>query len=200
MSYSCLEELQVDLDLHTLNKTVILSKAGRQCNTGWLNTGWLIVTNDGNCHLFDKDGNLDDIKKVTYLNENYIRRDIAKIIIPNSVIDIEKYTFLDCIALTSVMISGNVKSIRHDVFAGCHRLTSVKIPNSVISIEDFAFYECRKLTNMTIGNSITNIGRLAFFACNSLTNLTFKGKTLEQVKKMDGYPWGIKDESIINVE
>ena len=46
MSYSCLEELQVDLDLHTLDKTLVLSKAGRKYNNGWF-----VVTDDGNCHL-----------------------------------------------------------------------------------------------------------------------------------------------------
>ena len=52
MSYSCLEELQVDLDLHALDKTNVLSNAGSKYDNGWL-----IVTDDGICHLFDKDGN-----------------------------------------------------------------------------------------------------------------------------------------------
>jgi len=33
-----------------------------------------------------------------------------------------------------------------------------------------------------------------------LTDIIFKGKTLEEVKSMDNYPWGIKDESIIKAE
>ena len=70
MSYSCLEELQVDLDLHTLDKTPVLSKAGRRYDDGWL-----VITNNGYCHLFDKDGNLDDIKKITQLKEEHIRKD-----------------------------------------------------------------------------------------------------------------------------
>ena len=149
MSYFCLEELQVDLDLHMLDKTLVLSKAGRKYDDGWL-----VVTDDGICHLFDKDGKLDDIKKITQLGEKHIRKDITKIV----------------------------------------------IPDSVTRIRNYAFYNCSGLTSVTIPDSVMSIGYQAFEYCNKLTDLRFKGKTLEQVKKMDDYPWRIKDESIIRIE
>ena len=73
MSYSCLEELQVDLDLHMPDKTLVLSKAGCKYKNGWL-----VITDDGICRLFDRDGNPDDVKKVTQLEEKHIRKDIKK--------------------------------------------------------------------------------------------------------------------------
>ena len=130
MSYSCLEELQVDLDLYALDKTVVLSKAGCQCNEGWF-----IITDDGYCHLFDKDGNLDDIKKIKQLEEKHIRKDITKIVIPN-----------------------NVTSIGWNAFSSCRGLTSVTIPDSVTSIRSSAFEACVGLTSVTIPDSVTNIG------------------------------------------
>ena len=172
MSYSCLEELQVDLDLHTLDKTSVLSKAGCKYKNGWF-----VVTDDGICHLCQKDGNLDDIKKVTCLTEKHIKKDIKKIIIPN-----------------------NVKSIGDWAFHGCRSLTSMTVPNSVTSIGTWAFTYCTSLTSVTIPSSVTRIGWFAFSGYSKLINLTFKGKTLEQVKKMNNYPWGIKDESIIQVK
>lgn len=171
MSYSCLEELQVDLDLHMLDKTIILSNAGCQCNEGWF-----VITDDGHCHLFSKDGNLDDIRKVTCLNEEHIRQDIKMIIIPDS-----------------------VTSIGYSAFRFCSWLTSVTIPDSVTSIEKCAFRYCSGLMSVTIPNSVMSIGSFAFFSCDKLTNLTFKNKTIEQVKKMKYYPWGIEDKSIIQV-
>ena len=220
MSYSCLEELQVDLDLHTLNKTDVLSKAGRKYNDGWL-----VITNDGYCHLFDKDGNLDDIKKITQLEENHIRYDITKIVIPDRATSIGMSAFEDCHSLTSVTIPDSMTSIGDWAFGGCrslmsmtignsvtnigywafaccHRLMSVTIPNSVMSIGNYAFEYCSGLTSVTIGNGVTrtSIGDRAFGGCNKLTDLRFKDKTLEQVKKMEYYPWGIEDESIIRVE
>ena len=172
MSYSCLEELQVDLDLHTLDKTNVLSKAGRKYNNGWF-----IVTDDGHYHLFDRDGNLDDIKKITRLEEKHIRKNIIKIIIPDSVVRIESAAFY-----------------------GCNWLASVTIPDSVMSIGAWAFHNCHSLTSVMIPDGIMSIGNWAFNYCDALENLTFKGKTLEQVKKMNSYPWGIEDESIIQVE
>ena len=172
MSYSCLEELQVDLDLHALDKTNVLSKAGCKYDDGWL-----VVTDDGICHLFDKNGsNLDDIKKVAYLNRKHIRKDIINIVIPDSVISIE-----------------------HEAFFNCSDLTSVTISSSVTSIGDRVFSYCRGLMDVTIPDSVTSIGWDVFYKCNTLGNLTFKRKTLKQVKKMRCYPWGIKDESIIQV-
>ena len=218
MSYSCLEELQVDLDLHTLDKTNILSKVGCQCNNGWF-----VVTDDGICHLFDKDGNLDDIKKITQLKEKHIRKDITKIVIPDSVTSIGSYVFYYCSGLKSVTIPGNVMeigyrafshcsglvsvtilngvtSIGYRAFSCCEELTNVTIPNTVTSIGDEAFEYCSRLTSVTIPDSVTSIGSWAFYNCNGLINLTFKGKTLKQVKKMKDYSWGIEDESIIKVE
>ena len=241
MSYSCLEELQVDLDLHNLDKTNILSKIGCQYDKGWF-----VVTDDGICHLFAKNGNLDNIKKIKQLTEKHIRKDITKIVIPDSVTSIGDYAFEYCSGLTSVMIPDSVTSIGYDAFYGCkgltsitipnsvksiggaafcdcyrlmsltigngvmsigmdafsycNRLTNVMIPDSIMSIEHTAFYECIRLTSVMIGQGITSIEDYAFKNCWSLRNLTFKNKTLEQVKKMKGYPWGIKDESIIHVE
>jgi hypothetical protein len=36
--------------------------------------------------------------------------------------------------------------------------------------------------------------------CKSLKEIIFKGKTLEEVKQMENYPFGIKDKSIIKCE
>ena len=192
MSYSCIEELQTILDLHMSDKTEVLSDAGRKCNDGWF-----IVTDDGHCHLFDKDGNLDDISKIKYLEDNYIRQDIKKIIIPNSVTSIGDFAFYECNGLISVTIPDSVMSIGNYAFKCCNSLMSMTIPNSVMSIGMFAFRRCFSLMNVTISNSVTSIGDYAFCNCNALSNIIFKDKTLDQVKKMENYPFGIKNKSII---
>ena len=194
MSYSCLEELQVDLDLHMPDKTSILYNAGCQYDDGWL-----IITDDGICHLFDKDGNPDDITKITQLTEEYIRQDITKIVIPDSVTSIDCAAFCYCINLTSMMIPDSVTSIGWSAFSGCINLTNMTIPDSVRNIGNDAFYHCVNLTSVIIPDSVTSIGYGAFYYCDKLANLTFKDKTLEQVKKMKNYPWGIEDESIIRI-
>lgn len=74
------------------------------------------------------------------------------------------------------------------------------IPDNVTNIGKSAFYECRDLARVTIGNGVTSIGSRAFSSCLSLTSVVFMGKTLAQLRSMDGYSWGISDESIITVE
>ena len=56
------------------------------------------------------------------------------------------------------------------------------------------------MTNINIPDSVTNIEAFAFFGCTSLTSVTFEGKTLNEVKRMNNYPWGIKDTSVIKAE
>ena len=195
-SYPSYELLAVDLDLHFFDKLSILRQIGNLLIDG----SWFVVTDDGQCHLFDEKGNLDDINKLHALHEDYINKSIKKIIIPDSVTSIENYAFYDCYALTSVVIPGSVTNIAESMFLGCNKLTSVTIPDSVKSIGYYAFEFCSSLTNVTIGNSVTIIGLQVFYGCKKLKKLFFKGKTLKQVKAMKNYPWGIIDESIIKAE
>ena len=52
------------------------------------------------------------------------------------------------------------------------------------------------ITKCIIPDSVTNINYWAFWNCKSLKEVVFKGKTLEEVKQMETYPFGIKDKSI----
>ena len=72
----------------------------------------------------------------------------------------------------------------------------VVIPYGVTSIGRYAFHNCKGLTSVTIGNNVTSIGQKAFYNCSNLIHLTID-KPIEQVKAMKNYPFGIKDESII---
>ena len=218
MSYSCLEELQVSLNLHLSDKTKVLSNAGCRYNDNWF-----IVTDDGNCYLFDRDGNLDDIAKVKWLDKNCIKRDIKKIIVPSNVMSIKLITFYGCKCLTSVTIPDSVTSIEsyafdsccglrsitigngvtnigRDAFYGCSSLTNVTIGIGMTSIGQFTFYDCANLTSVTIPEGVTSIGVGAFESCSNLKSLVFKGKTFEEVQSMKNYPFGIEDQSIMQVE
>lgn len=139
------EELKINLDIY--DPEDVLFSAGRQ----WYSNGlwfWFVVCDEGDCHLFKDDGMEDDIRKVDKIGKNMIRRDIKKVIIPDSVMIIEGAAFW-C----------------------CGELTSVTIPNSVTSIRDYAFYCCSSLTNIAIPDSVTSIGNFAFRGCSGLTSV-----------------------------
>ena len=225
------EELKIQLDL--CDPIDVLNNVGRQCRGKWF-----VVCDEGDCHLFRKNGTEDDIRKIDKIGCSIIPMDIKKIIIPDSVTCIGDSAFWDCRELTSVTIPDSVTSIRDSAFYNCRKLTSVMIPNSVMSIGPFAFYRCSELTNMMISDRVTNIwnsafegccslrsvtipdsvksigdyafygcclesvtipdsvmsiGDDAFYGCDKLNSLVFKGKTMDEVKEMDHYPWGIDD-------
>jgi hypothetical protein len=74
------------------------------------------------------------------------------------------------------------------------------ILNSVTSIGDFTFWNCKSLKEIIIPDSVTSIGAYVFHNYNLLKEVIFKGKTLDEVKQMENYPWDINDESIIKCE
>ena len=161
---------------------------------------WFVVAEDGSCALFDKEYNIDDLSKVKEITDEMIREDITSIIIPDSVDRIGYKAFSWCESLKSINIPNSVKSIREYAFAGCKSLISINIPDLVESIGNDAFYNCKSLISINIPDSVKSIGEEAFFWCESLKEVIFKGKTLDDVKSMKKYPWGIEDESIIKAE
>jgi len=172
-----IDELQILLDLNKGNEKAFLEKNCYKVNNS--NNRWLFVDSDGNCHLFNKNGKMLNIKMLKCINANmfYGNDRMLKIVIPSSVTSIEVHAFFDC----------------------CE-LMCVTIPDSVTSIMDEAFVWCDSLTNVTIGNSVTSIGWGAFYGCSRLKSLIFKDKTMDQVKEMTDYPWGIEDETVIKAE
>lgn len=59
--------------------------------------------------------------------------------IPNTVTTIERYAFMDCENLTSIIIPNSVTTIESETFYGCSSLTSITIPSSVTEIGSHVF-------------------------------------------------------------
>ena len=166
-----INELHIQFDLQPENRIDILEDASKRCDEGYL----FVDSNNGHCYLFDEDGNKDDVKKLKKIdNKLFYNSNISSIIIPDS-----------------------VKWIGYGAFSHCKSLESIIIPNSVESIRDYAFWCCKSLESIIIPNSIRSIGNCAFVECKSLKSLIFKGKTIDQIKEIGWYPFGIEDESII---
>ena len=160
-------ELQILLDLNYKNELDVLDTYAFLTAYGYL----FVDSEDGQCYLFDENGKIDDIKKMKTLID--VKKDIKKIVIPES-----------------------VKRIGDVAFYSCTSLKSIEIPESVNSIGSGAFWNCTSLKSIEIPESVKSIGDKAFIDCTSLEEVIFKGKTMDQVKAMNKYPWKIENEAI----
>ena len=193
-------ELQIQLDLNSDNRVNILKNVDicRLTRYGYI----FVDQEDGQCYLFDEDGQEDDINKVKSINDWAFCSctSLVSISIPDSIENIGNSAFEGCTALTSISIPDSVKSIGNYAFFSCASLTNIKIPNSVESIGDKAFAYCTSLTSIEIPDLVESIGYKAFNDCVSLKEVVFKGKTIDEVKAMSNYLWGIEDIMIIKTE
>ena len=192
---SCYEEFEIKSALTGISKIDVLKELGCQ-----INDYYFFISNDGIFNGIDLEGNhIKDPGILKKIKEEYIHKNITKCIIPDSVTSINDYAFSHCGSLTSVTLPNCVTSIGAYAFYGCRSLKSITIPNSVTSIGHGVFPFCESLKEIIIPNSVTSIGNGVFSFCESLKEVIFKVKTLEEVKQMSSYPFGVKDESIIKV-
>ena len=94
--------------------------------------------------------------------------------IPDSVINIGNYAFLEC-PLENIIISGNVEVIGKHAFLHSTSLTKLVMSCDVKIIDFAAFYNCTSLENVTLPDSIEYLGDLSFNNCTSLSVINFQG-------------------------
>ena len=85
-------------------------------------------------------------------------RTLEKIIIPSSVVEIERAAFINCHALTDVELSEGLKIIGESAFSSCITLEAITLPATVESIGDNAFLYCYEFKSLELPESVTSIG------------------------------------------
>ena len=233
MSY---DELKILLDIN--DPAEVLDSIGMlYCGN------WLVVCDDGYCHLFGENGRELDISSIGCCLSSIVAPvSLKKIVVPDCITHIGRYAFNGYSKLSDVTFSAGIELIDEYAFANCESLKSVELPSRVMCIGGYAFYNCTSLESIELLSGVRSIGECAFakceslksinpsgvesigghafayctslksivipssvkriywcafYDCSSLESIVFKGKTLEQVRAMDYYPWAIKDKSII---
>lgn len=80
-----------------------------------------------------------------------------------------------------IILPASLLRIEKSVFANCYNLKSIAIPNSVNAVDQSAFYQCYALETISIGKSIKSLGNYSFSRCLSLKSITMKSLTPPQI-------------------
>ena len=89
-------------------------------------------------------------------------KNIAKVIIPDTVTNIADNAFNNCTNLSGVTIGAGVKNIGDFAFRDCASLSSIVFPNSLTNIGEYAFDNCQQLRTIRIPGTVKVIGNYAF--------------------------------------
>lgn len=84
---------------------------------------------------------------------------------------IRQGVFFDCDTLEKVIIPDSVNDIDDFAFAWCDALTSVTLPDGLTLIGEEAFMHCTALTSILIPDSVRVIGFDAFNGCTALKEI-----------------------------
>ena len=111
--------------------------------------------------------------KVTSIGENAFRlcNDLSSVVIPNSVIQIEKWAFCDSENLKIVSFSTNLTRIKKEAFNGYKKLSEIILPEKLSIIDVGAFAYCESLKSLVIPQNVISIGVGAFKECSGLRSI-----------------------------
>ncbi len=101
---------------------------------------------------------------------------LEKIIMPNTITEIESNAFKNCIKLNndefeSIRFSSALTTIGTSAFENCSALNVIILPEGVSAVGDAAFKGCINLEEVLIPASVTNIGNSIFENCSKLYNV-----------------------------
>lgn len=99
---------------------------------------------------------------------------LYSISIPDSVIQIGDYAFVENFELQFVSGGDYVREIGIGAFSGCFALFDIKLPNSLTKIGNIAFNSCYSLTHITIPENVTAVGMGVFYDCTNLAKVYCK--------------------------
>ena len=110
------------------------------------------------------------VTKIGGGGDTAISTTLTSITLPNSIVTISDFAFVDCSGLTSISLPSSVKEIGVMALAGTG-LTSITIPNNVTSLGDGVLADCRSLTTVSLGTGITGLPEICFGDCSVLATI-----------------------------
>lgn len=110
------------------------------------------------------------------------RKDITHIIIPENVVSIGDFAFLNS-GIQSIRIPKSVATIGRHAFAGCRDLRTVEFEHGLKRIEDQAFY-CSGIEALHLPDSVKTVDYSAFQSCKRLKTVTGLGNISRSIFRL----------------
>ena len=106
--------------------------------------------------------------------------------------------FQSCRSLSEFNMPGGVSGVPAHTFAFCDGLKRVSIADRPGEIGKMAFYKCDSLRELVIPSGIYRIGEAAVM-CASLERIVFKGRTLDEVRRIFGFEWLVRTSPRVDI-
>ena len=112
------------------------------------------------------------------------RTDLRTVMIPDSVIDIERMAFCGCSNLDNVTLSKNLEKMEERAFGNCEKITQIEIPKSLDiggAWNAGAFAGCTNLKKITFEKGTTKIANNLFSGCTGIEEINIPD-TITEIK------------------
>ena len=101
---------------------------------------------------------------------------VGKVVVPmqlggQPVVQIGKYAFYGCAAVTDVAMSNDVREVCENAFRSCSNLVSVVLSSNLVAIGESAFQDCGALESVDLPPGLETIGERAFARCSALLSV-----------------------------
>ncbi len=163
-------------DIKTLNIPASVEDIGNLMNCKSLES----ITVDSNNKNYSSDSGILYNKKKTELII-CPRNKSGKVVIPDTVEEIQWHAFGSCKKITDVKLPASLKRVEYGAFNDCTAMKIDKMPNNLTRVAYKAFGNCTNLKSADMPKTLNDLDAFAFDGCTNLTaiNIDSENKTYQ---------------------